>query len=358
MKVQSLFVALVMIMTVTAAMEGQSREALLETITAAPGWSAVPGLRLYAAADIASLNPRRAAAIRSFGVTGAASQVFQGVPGRVSLTLYQMLDSSAAYGLFALERRHDRQDFEVLPIGQEAFRTGASLFVWQSRFVLKLDGNAVATEALARLLSQQIVGSSLRPAVSKLLPSENRIAGSEKYFVDPDSFRRELGLDASRFGFEDSVEVATARYRIGEASMELILFLYPTQQIAKRYTDTWETTPDPVVPFRKRVGPLAALVRNTKDNAISQQLLDLVNYESQVTWNEPEPGLTLRHMVLTIFSFIGVALLFTFFAGVGFGGVRIWVKARYPDRVFDRSRDMEIIQLKLGQGVSRRHLSD
>jgi hypothetical protein len=61
---------------------------------------------------------------------------------------------------------------------------------------------------------------------------------------------------------------------------------------------------------------------------------------------------------LTIFTFIGVALAFTLIAGLSFGGVRVFVKARYPQQIFDRPEDMEIIQLKLAQGVMRKELRD
>jgi predicted small integral membrane protein len=83
-----------------------------------------------------------------------------------------------------------------------------------------------------------------------------------------------------------------------------------------------------------------------------------VNYETQVTWDQPRPDLSLREVILTIFSFIGIALLFTVVVGLSFGGLRIFIKARYPDRVFDRPQDMEIIQLKLGQGLIEKQLRD
>jgi len=94
-----------------------------------------------------------------------------------------------------------------------------------------------------------------------------------------------------------------------------------------------------------------------RDATIAKSILDGVNYESQVTWDQPRPDLSLRQVVLTIFTFIGIALLFTFIAGLSFGGLRLFVKARYPNRVFDRPEDMEIIQLKLAQGLTRKELS-
>jgi hypothetical protein len=106
------------------------------------------------------------------------------------------------------------------------------------------------------------------------------------------------------------------------------------------------------------VGALIALVRNTRDTKIADQILTPVNYETQVTWNEPRPDISVRDIVLTAFTFIGLALAFIVIAGISFGGLRIFVKARYPDRIFDRPQDVEIIQLKLPKGVTPRQISE
>jgi len=75
-----------------------------------------------------------------------------------------------------------------------------------------------------------------------------------------------------------------------------------------------------------------------------------------VTWNEPQPGLGLGTMIITIFTFIGIALAFTTIVGVSYGGLRVFVKSRYGNRVFDRPETMELIQLKLAQGVTNRQI--
>src|SRR5262245_6716963 len=134
--------------------------------------------------------------------------------------------------------------------------------------------------------------------------------------------------------------------------------MYPTQQLAKKYEEQWATTAPNEGDFRKRVGALLALVRGSRDATVAKSILDGVNYETQVTYNQPRPDISLRDMILTIFTFIGIALLFTVVMGVSFGGLRIFVKARYPDRIFDRPEDMEIIQLKLAQGLIQKQLRE
>ena len=134
--------------------------------------------------------------------------------------------------------------------------------------------------------------------------------------------------------------------------------MYPTNKSQKntKIDGTGEDPSDNA--FRKRIGAILAIVRGSKDPAVAKAILDGVNYETQVTWDEPRPDISIRDVILTIFTFIGVALLFTVVVGLSFGGVRIFVKARYPDMVFDRPEDMEIIQLKLDQGVIHKELRD
>ncbi len=137
-----------------------------------------------------------------------------------------------------------------------------------------------------------------------------------------------------------------------------MLLLYPTQQIAKKYGDQWDGRNSGDTAFRKRIGAILALVRGTKDPAVAKAILDGVNYETQVTWNERRPDISIRDVILTIFTFIGIALIFTVVIGLSFGGVRVFVKRRYPGTVFDRPEDMEIIQLKLDQGLRHKELKE
>jgi hypothetical protein len=269
-----------------------------------------------------------------------------------------MLDTSAAYGWFTVGRDANQSGFTTLPLGTEGFRVASRTRFWQSKYVVWLDGNPAAAESLGRIVSANILGRSLKAPVSNLLPPENLVQGTDEYILVPEGVTRELGLDPDTLGFDRSVEIASAEYRVNGRTVRLVLLLYPTQQIARKFAEDWDARSPDDTSFRKRIGPLLALVRGTNDPAVAETLLGPVNYESQVTWNEPPPDLFLPDVLLTIFTFIGIALFFTIVAGVGFGGLRLFVKWQFPDRIFDRPEDMEVIQLKLVQGVTRKELSE
>jgi hypothetical protein len=352
------FQSLLSILFVAAALQGQSRESVLKAIQETSRWSQIDSPVSYDDKNIQAVDGKRAAAINRYGLTGAIIQNWRGANGNVRLTLFEMVDTSAAYGLFTFDRNIDQPSFSTVPIGTEGFRFGNQTEFWQSKYVVKLEGNTRACDDMGRTVSQNIFGRSRKPPVSTHLPPANLIQGSDRYVVDPTGIRRELNIDPSTLGFDDSVEVATASYRLDGKTAHLLLLMYPTQQIAKKYEDRFATTASEDTGFRKRVGALVALVRGSRDSSVAKTILDGVNYETQVTWDEPRPDLSLREVILTIFTFIGIGLLFTIVVGVSFGGLRIFVKARYPDKVFDRPEDMEIIQLKLGQGLMHKQLRE
>jgi len=356
--IRSWFWGLLCTFLITAALQGQSRESVLKTVQETSTWSPVDKPSSYDEKTIQALDAKRAPAINRYGLTGATVQNWRGPNGNVRLTLYEMLDATAAYGLFTLDRNIDQPGFAAIAVGTEGFRIGNRAEFWQSKYVVRLEGDKRTSDDLARTISQTILGRSRKPPVSTHLPPANLIQGSDKYVVDASGIGRELNLDPQSLGFDDSVEVATASYRFGGNKARLVLLMYPTQQIAKKYEDRWATAAPNDAAFRKRVGALLALVRGSRDASIATAILDGVNYETQVTWDQPRPDVSLREVILTIFTFIGIGLLFTIVVGVSFGGLRIFVKARYPDRVFDRPEDMEIIQLKLAQGLMQKQLRE
>jgi hypothetical protein len=346
------------ILFLTSALQGQSRDGLLKALNESPNWMPADTAAEYDQSNIESFAGRRAAAIQRYGVIGVTVQNWSGPDGKVRLTLYEMIDATAAYGLFSLDRTADQPSAVSVPFGSEGYRVGSRMSFWQSKYVVRLDGSITAMSSIAPIISENILGRSRKPPVSTMLPPNNLVPGTDRYILAAEDIDSNLQLDPSTLGLDDSAEIAIATYRIDNASARLVLILYPTQHVAKKYADAWAANDPDNAPFRKRVGALIALVRDTRNEELAKQILAPVNYETQVTWNERLPDISLSTVILTIFSFIGLALLFTVVAGISFGGLRVFVKSRYPNQVFDRAQDMEIIQLKLGQGFTRKELGE
>jgi hypothetical protein len=356
MKIKNWFGGVLFVFLLTATLQAQSTETLLKYIGQSPNWKPAGTAKQYNESNVESLVGKSAATLKRYGLTGVAVQDWDGSEGRVRLTLYEMSDPSAAYGYFTLQRDFPQSGAESLPLGTLGFRNSSRTFFWQSSYVVKLEGDTKATDSLGKVVSENIFGRSQKPTVSELLPPNNLVAGSEKYILDAAGLDSSLGLDTATLGFDDDLEVSTAQYSVNGKSARLVLLLYPTQQVAKKYVDQWDAASPADQTFRKRVGRLVAWVRGSKDSQVAKDILSAVSYESKVTWDEPRPDLSLRTVILTIFSFIGIAMVFVFVVGLSFGGLRVFVKSWFPDRVFDRASDTEIIQLKLDQGLTRKEL--
>jgi predicted small integral membrane protein len=80
------------------------------------------------------------------------------------------------------------------------------------------------------------------------------------------------------------------------------------------------------------------------------KLRGAVNYETQVTWNEPSSTATDPPIISTLVKIIiaiGVFMMVTLVLGIAFGGVRIITKRLFPGKVFDRKEQIEVLQLGL-----------
>ena len=102
--------------------------------------------------------------------------------------------------------------------------------------------------------------------------------------------------------------------------------------------------------YTKRTGPLVAVVSGAISPSEAKSLLASVNYEADVTWNQATHltrnnnlGSLLVNVVLLLSALLAVSLA----AGVAFGGVRLLARKFFPDRLFDRTQDVEIIRLNL-----------
>ena len=200
-----------------------------------------------------------------------------------------------------LRRLHARSDprSEAKPhprcSAQRASSSKNQLYFWQSNYTVRIEGRARRRTRSRRSLSREIFWDrSQKPPVSEYLPAANIVAGTEKYLLNRGVDRPCSGFDSAKLGFDFSAEAATATYRTDGTPAHLLLVLYPTQHIAKKYADEMDSAQGSTT-FRKRAGPLVAIVYGSRDEAMAASILDGVNHEFKVTWNEPQPGLGLGH---------------------------------------------------------------
>jgi len=309
----------------------------------------------YDGANIEQFVPQFASDLKLYGLKGVSVQQWNLREGLTRVTLFEMSDAPAAYGAYTLQRSKLGGEPTPALIGAASFQHAGGLYFWQSKYAVHIEGPASLRDQVAQVVSRNILGRSEKPPVSGYLPSENIVEGSEEYILRPERLASWAGLDPQALGFDWSAEAARASYRVRGNSVQLVLLLYPTQHIARKFADALQVSAGT---FVKRSGPLVAIVHGAPNESIAATILDDVGHGFKVTWDQPPPGLGLGTMLITIFTFIGIALAFTVAVGISYGGLRVFVKSRYPNKIFDRPETVEIIQLKLLQGVTDRQIGD
>ena len=347
---------LIVLTTTLDAKDGTDRKTLLRVLNGIADLKGSTNPLEYDPSNVNEFDPTLAPALKLYGVAGITTQQWVTANESVKVTLFEMLDSAAAYGLYTLQRSTLRGEATATLIGAASFQRQNQLYFWQSNYAVRIDASRDTQQRLAQQLSQNILGFSQKPPVSEYLPAANLIPATEKYLLSPDAIDPAAGVDPNNLGFDTSAEAATAAYRVAGTQAHLLLVLYPTQHIARKHLNELESAAKTSALFRKRAGPLLAIVYGTKDEAVAASILDGVSHEFKVTWNEPQPGLGVSTMLITILTFIGIALAFTTIIGLSYGGLRVFIRRRYPNRVFDRPEAAELIQLNLNQVVTARSL--
>ena len=102
----------------------------------------------------------------------------------------------------------------------------------------------------------------------------------------------------------------------------------------------------------RRAGPdrFVVVENGNVGNSDARNLLNAVNYEAEVTWNEATSMSkrdNIGNLLLAVFGLIGILIVFGLLFGVFFGGIRVLLTRHFPGTVFDVPENVEILQLHL-----------
>jgi hypothetical protein len=270
----------------------------------------------------------------------------------VHLKLYKFRDSSGAYEGYTVLRDSE----SPVKIFQATIPKGnLVLSIWSET---KLDPEGV--RAFAEW-EQSVSDGVASPPVATYLPDQGKQPRTEWYALGPVAFRgaaKELGganspslVDA--VGFNSGAEAMFAEYQSGKDAATLLLIEYPTPQLAElhlRHLQRGLRDAKLSTSSIERKGSLLSIVLAPTSAEYAEKLRGAVNYETQVTWNEPSSTATDPPITSTLVKIIvatGVFMMVTLVLGIAFGGVRIITKRLFPGKVFDRPAQMEVLQLGL-----------
>ncbi len=321
-------------------------------------WQGSP-LKAITDGDLSATAGEDAAIFREYGfVSGEQREYIRG-DEKLTATLWKMKDATGSLGIFTFFNGPGRKAEKV---AEDVVSTGnGSLYLWRGAYLLEARGPEIARDDLP-VLTADIPATDDREAILPTLPSffpvDNLIPLTRKFVIGPLGLGRVLTeLPAAKLGLEHGTEAAVAKYSLRDKTATVLLILYPTPQLAaKKFSEFLDlpeisggTGSSQVLIQRK--GSLVAFVIGAPSPTEATRLLDHVDYETSLMWNEfTEPGgRNVGNLVLAVFALAGTVIAFALVAGVAFGGFRVFAKKYIPYPIFDRPSDAEITKLHLNQ---------
>ncbi|MGC2265176.1 MAG: DUF6599 family protein [Candidatus Acidiferrales bacterium] len=349
------------------------------------GWTGapqagIPGPAIANGDDAASIVASRQTATRQeYGFISAEQAAYSRGNEKLQVTLYRMKDPSGAYGMYSYLRSPDMPQAGVTD--HSAMSRERALVL---DGILVIDVHGTDLQRLGNDLNALVAAVSPKadqgplPTISEHLPTKGFIERSDKYILGPVTLNQFFPVNSNDWlGFGTGAEAEVARYHVDGRELNLLLADFPTPQTAqKKLTQLQQdyhvnapatnTNNSPI--FARRSITLLAIVSGARTPEEANKLLDQIQSGTEVTWNEPtfqfkEPPITT--MIVGAIIGTGVICCFALISGLAFGGFRLVVKRWLPDKVFDRSSQMQVLQLGLGSkpinsedfyGIERRPL--
>jgi hypothetical protein len=300
--------------------------------------------------------------LRECGLSGVEERAYHNGPDDLTLRVFRLHDPSSAYEFYTFLLAPGMRNFGVGPdsaLSQGDARILVGNFVVQA--TLSPNTKPESLKELAAALKDK-ADSTPYPPLKSYLPEDWRIFGSEKYALGPEAFQAAMNsLNQGAYsslskevGFQNGGEAILAQYQGQHGSGVLLLLEYPTPQVAENQKHHIELALPPAAKQSgvtvERKASLLSLVFAPTSQMHAQAIRDAVNYETEVTWNEPHQTYSdppLVRVLYKIFLFTSLFLVVATATGVAFGGFRILVKHWWPGKVFDRPENIEILQLGL-----------
>jgi hypothetical protein len=335
------------------------------------GWQARAAIK--ASKEPADADPINAALLKEYGFTDFESAIYTREDRRqLTIKAARFGDASGAYGAFTY---YKLPQMLVEKVGDQGASLNERVLFYRGNILIDaVFQNLTAMSAaelreLAEALPLPSGNTRNLPGLPRYLPTQSYVKNTAKYIVGPVGLEK-LGIAGQLVDFNAGAEVAEGAYRASGGDADLILVSYPTPQIAAEQlrkidalhaqgstlanpsANTGPMLNGPI--FDKRTGPIVVVATGALSQSEARALLAAVNYEADVTWNENTYFTkkdNIGNLIVNVLYLCGIIGGLAIVAGLAFGGVRILAKRLWPDRVFDRPEDVELISLHLSENA-------
>jgi hypothetical protein len=245
---------------------------------------------------------------KEYGLEEAETAEFAGSAQTLRATAYRLQDPTGAVA--------------ALQWLEDASTSGTKFLERHGNYVVKIDAPPARARQALRSLAPALPGviNSSAPLLPSYLPEQGLISGSEAYILGPASLSAaEPRISPALVGFHFGAEGQFARYRTPAREVSLLIFSYPTPQIAMAQLRRLASLAESAA---RRSGPLVSVVLGA-DDATAGRILNRVQYRAEVTTTEVIPDIgNAGEMILAIMILAGVLILASVVLGVFFGAIR------------------------------------
>ncbi len=280
----------------------------------------------------------------------------------LQVTVFRMKDPTGGYGLYSYLRAPGMGRSNL---SEHASVSRERALILVGNLVIDVRGRDLSKagpdlKSLVAALQPHAQAGPL-PTLWQLLPTKGLVEGTDRYILGPQTLNQlfPVALGDSLGLSTGGVEAELARYRSGGHETVLLMADFPTPQLAKQTLADLRkkfnvngSMPGIAPPalFAKRSLTLLAIVSGPSTQQEAAPLLDQVRPGTTLTWDEPtfqfkEPSIFV--MVAGTVIGTGIICVFALVAGLAFGGFRLLVKRILPNKVFDRSNHLQVLQLGL-----------
>jgi len=303
-------------------------------------------------------NPEQADAaysgvLNEYGFVTAETATYTRPDGRkVTVKATQFKDATGGYGAFTFYRDAAMKSERI---GTKAASANERILFFRSNVLVdaafdRVTGmSAAELRELAGMLPEAKSPSGNLPSLPEYLPKQNAQENSAKYILGPQALAAsKTPLPAELVNFDVEPEILTQSYSTADGPVTLMLVEYPTPQIATERLRAFQASAG-YLPAR-RTGPILVIESGNVDSSEARNLLNAVNYEAEVTWNEATSVAkrdNIGNLLMAVFGLIGILLLVGVVFGVFFGGFRVLMTKFFPGTFLDLPENVEILQLNI-----------
>src|SRR5260370_11005875 len=241
------------------------------------------------------------------GLTESDAARYENGDESFTVTGYRLQDTTGAMAPFDWQRPAKSSPSPLAPV---AVDTTDGLLVVHGNYLLSFSGRKPEPAELSTLFDGlRNVDTTVLPTLPNNLPSQDRVANSERYITGPTSLAKFIPtIPPSVAAFHYGAEGQLGVFHGPKGDMGLVIFSYPTPQIAMLKETDFRGIPGGNLV--KRAGPLVAVVLAPPDPDAAERLLSKVKYEASVTLDQwvPSHKDNIGNLVINAFILIGILL--------------------------------------------------